>query len=87
MTTLGPWKVDDDGSIRTTDGRDVVTAFDHRVVVSDADARLIAAAPDLLQACEAILHLKYAGPGSTALLGRAVSRARAAINKAEGKQL
>lgn len=54
MTTLGQWKVDDDGSIRTTDGRDVVTAFDHRVVVTDTDARLIAAAPDLLAACEAL---------------------------------
>lgn len=55
MTTPSPWRIDDDGAIRTMDGRDVVTAFDHRVVVTDADARLIAAAPELLQACERLM--------------------------------
>lgn len=59
--TPGPWYVDDDGAIRTRDGRDVVVAFDHRVVMSDADARLIAAAPDLFALANAVIAAHHAG--------------------------
>lgn len=78
--TPGPWHVDDDGAIRTRDGRDVVAAFDHRVVVADADARLIAAAPDLLAALEA-------AHGYFVLFGadRAIAICRGAIQSARGK--
>lgn len=53
--TSGPWVVNDDGSIRTADGRDVVTAFDHRVVATDADLRAIAALPELLALADAVI--------------------------------
>lgn len=62
--TPGPWRVDDDGAIRTRDGRDVVTAFDHRVIVTDADARLIAAAPDLLALADAVIAAHWEGGGA-----------------------
>lgn len=53
--TPGPWHVDDDGSVRTADGRDVVTAFDHRVIATDADLRAIAALPELLALADAVI--------------------------------
>lgn len=58
--TPGPWHVDDDGAVRTRDGRDVVVAFDHRVIMSDADARLIAAAPDLFALADAVIAAYWA---------------------------
>lgn len=53
--TPGPWHVDDDGAIRTADGRDVVAAFDHRVIATDADLRAIAALPELLALADAVI--------------------------------
>ena len=59
--TPGPWRVDDDGAVRARDGRDVVAAFDHRVVMSDDDALLIAAAPDLFALADAVIAAHHAG--------------------------
>lgn len=75
--TPGPWHVDDDGSVRTRDGRDVVTAFDHRVVVSDADARLIAAAPELFALADAVIAAHHAGRDIPSHLLRMAHVARA----------
>lgn len=78
--TLERWHVDDDGAVRTRDGRDVVVAFDHRVIVADADARLIAAAPDLLDACVRLLDAVARGDHKA----KAIDAARAAVAKATG---
>lgn len=61
------------------DDKHVATVYDYD------DVRLFNAASDLLSACEALLHLRYVGYGSTALLGRALTHARAAIRKAKGE--
>jgi hypothetical protein len=47
-----------------------------------ANARLIAAAPDLLEACEALTHWDECWP--SAALGEALRKARAALAKAKG---
>jgi hypothetical protein len=54
-TTRGAWRVDDDGCVRTRDGRGVVTAFDHRVIATDADLRAVAAVPELLDLANAVI--------------------------------
>lgn len=95
--TLGPWRVvdrpgrglqvewgvDEDGDerpvchLRWTDGlRPVVTA---RVM---ADARLIAAAPDLLAACQEFVRKCECGEAQST---RSYRQMKAAIAKAEGK--
>ena len=81
--TPGPWVVD--GSrVRGSGGRDWVceTSPGGRFSKSvreenDADARLIAAAPDLLAACETAERLLLDGVGR--------EKVRAAIAKARGK--
>jgi hypothetical protein len=93
--TPGPWKVQDD---RTTDG--TFRVFPHegpsicnlRHGEMEANARLIAAAPELLRACEEALNalLDYVplleAHGSVMGYGHAVIvRLKAAIAKAEGK--
>jgi hypothetical protein len=80
--TPGPWHVDDDGCVRTRDGRDVVTAFDHRVIATDADARLIAAAPDLLALAEAVIAT---APVGSAVWGRLLRMAHVAHALATGE--
>jgi hypothetical protein len=81
-TTRGAWHVDDDGCVRTRDGRDVVVAFDHRVIATDADLRAIAAVPDLLAACEAVAATTWSKNTAT-IIGEQV---RAAIAKAKGEK-
>ena len=87
--TPGPWKWDgydirasNDEIILTSDGR----------FGSDADCHLIAAAPDLLAALKLALEMiemsvRTRDPNwdGTVKDGRAISNARAAIAKAEGK--
>lgn len=52
--TPGPWKVSKDGcDIDNVGGAGVCTLYADET--SDANARLIAAAPDLLEACKAIV--------------------------------
>jgi hypothetical protein len=88
MYTAGPWHVArvwptvfSKNGIGVADCRTVdvsqETAFEN--------ARLIAAAPELLEACRGILAVFPSG-GHTALLNTMLHDVRAAVNKAEGKQ-
>lgn len=76
--TPGPWVVDDDGDVCTDDLERLVAAVDWRHVSlrngeALANAHLIAAAPDLLHACEALL----AGSSKAVLFARiAIARAK-----------
>ncbi len=93
--TKGPWRTRANGEVITIDG-DVDGAFYCGIAqinpggysdkgtpnkLDRANARLIAAAPDLLDACKELKELEQ--PGSARLLGFA--KAQAAIAKAEGK--
>ena len=103
--TKGPWRVKDScsmegphvyGPVHPIDGGDYAPLAGYRGgALSMADARLIAAAPDLLEACEAALpwigkmiadgaHMNSVAPN--ACVG-AMQRLEAAIRKAkaEGK--
>ena len=81
--TPGPW---------TMDGDDVVTCFvDDRIAVRTgdtsrtADIRLIAAAPELLEACkQLVMQLSYVAKDCHELA--AIQDGKAAIAKAEGQQ-
>jgi len=57
-------------------------------ITDDADARLIAAAPELLEACEALMT-RFVGDGNSqncaGPAGAAADKARAAIQKARGQ--
>lgn len=66
--TLERWHIDDDGSVRTDRGVDVVTAFDHRVVATDADLRAIVAVPELLRLADAVIAAGPAVPQHIARL-------------------
>jgi hypothetical protein len=76
--TPGPWNYDRSGySLYVNSGREVVTALlmdGKRLETSEANARLIAAAPDLLEALERYVHH----------FGDPLKCARAAIAKATG---
>lgn len=64
--------------------------FSACIEVSEANARLIAAAPDLLQACRALYHamLSYKhGNASPELSDEVAKIAEAAIRKAEGAEV
>jgi len=96
--TPGPWKVTKllrDGivvwkegyEIRTPD-YDVAAWVQHGAPIrKEADARLIAAAPDLLEACEAANETwndNAPGPGLTER--QAIAKLQAAIRKARGEE-
>lgn len=102
--TPGPWVVDGDDIIARTrfgvyiakegDGR-VAQAFSNCLVTTDAEclanARLIAAAPELLEACKAVISEHAAFVASHAGLrltdeAACVGMCRAAIAKAIGEQ-
>lgn len=79
--TPGPWQVQHNDSHRSwcvvSACGDGVTGW-ARVCQSEADARLIAAAPDLLEACRAIANCEF-------MVSRAAGeKVLAAIAKAEG---
>lgn len=84
--TPGPWKVFLDG-VKTVCGRPGMDRSQLMPVVllglgcnKEANARLIAAAPDLLAACEAVIeYMKYGQ------FEKAVEVCKAAIDKAKGK--
>ena len=89
--TPGPWDVEPKGSRHFVDGADGLTvAYLDRAGVRErseieANARLIAAAPELLEALEAVLpdlehYVATHGPGPD----KRLAAARAAIAKAKG---
>lgn len=88
--TLGPWKIETKGSKHFIDGGDgfTVTYLDRMTDIRGRDecelnARLIAAAPDLLAALKELLSDKYlANP----INDDRMSRTRAALAKAQGNQ-
>lgn len=83
--TPGPWAVSDVGEVVVcATGRtlcDVYSSPADDDAQADADARLIAAAPDLLAACEAVAATTWSRNTAT-IIGEQV---RAAIAKAKGK--
>lgn len=86
--TPGPWHVDDDdGTILSEDGSEVFASHCsgdwHYIAALPADRRLIAAAPDLLAACEAALQAMDAIDVGTSWISDAL---RAAIAKAKGEK-
>jgi hypothetical protein len=84
--TPGPWRVEPDGSIVGPDGCDVIASHadylgGHYLAATEEDRRLIAAAPDLLAACEAVAATTWSKNTAT-IIGEQV---RAAIAKAKGE--
>ena len=90
--TPGPWKIDDDFKTSTviTDDTDMVICRIHGSGPSaDADGRLIAAAPDLLEALKRFVKVMdesydYQVSSEVLRLREAANEARAAITKATG---
>ncbi len=94
--TKGPWKVTYDGNWTVTGGdfticHDNIDDHEKRQEESYANAKLIAAAPELLDACTAILSRIYESMvceqidgEDAALLSDAAAKVWQAINKAEG---
>ena len=86
--TPGPWRKQDRYIMTVVGGREVLlAAADSMEFPGDqvlANARLIAAAPDLLAACQAIMDPhSYHGTGE--LWSNVRNQVRAAVIKAEGK--
>ena len=90
--TPGPWE--SIGARICTEGNDRerrviarMEPFDlNKMAERDANARLIAAAPDLLDACKAILTLLEQGQADTLTLEHDGAYLRESIAKAEGRQ-
>jgi len=89
--TPGPWIVPDGGirpTVYTEDGQHIATLYDCGDVM-EANARLIAAAPDMYDALKALFDED--GPVRVTVAGKlidlvaVVDRARAALAKAEGR--
>lgn len=79
--TKGPWKLRRPGCISNSEG-DLVATTGYRVTVrfdeDDANARLIAAAPELLAALEAVRNTDdHAAPEVRALVRAALAKAGA----------
>lgn len=89
--TPGPWRVEKDGSIRTKNGKEVFSirgdSEGQYIAALHSDHILIAAAPDLLAACEQLSEAQRradAGEhGGFELYVDAVDAARAAIKRAK----
>lgn len=84
--TPGPWRVEADGNIVDQDGCDVIASHadaegGHYLAATEEDRRLIAAVPDLLEACEALLDAVVRRDHKD----KALRTARAAIAKAKGQ--
>jgi hypothetical protein len=87
--TPGPWNYDRSGySLYVNSGRELVTALSmdgKRLETSEANARLIAAAPDLLKALNTILNICLLDNGHWA---KTIEReAHEAIAKATGGEV
>ena len=97
--TPGPWNYDRSGySLYVNSGRELVTALSmdgKRLETSEANARLIAAAPDLLSALDDLaryadtceLFLRETHPGKADMLRKRVTAAIDAIAKATGGEV
>jgi hypothetical protein len=93
--TSGPWKVDGftkRGTYARISGNDwayfakvIVRFCDEPSPIGQANARLIAAAPDLLEALEKILVSDREGYPNCNLFSDDLARAKAAIAKAKGE--
>ena len=86
--TPGPWNYDRSGySLYVNSGRELVTALSmdgKRLETSEANARLIAAAPDMLNAL--MDFVSYFGHDNDNGLDEMLTNARAAIAKATGEK-
>lgn len=86
--TPGPWDVYDNGDGIRIDGAEITLAFidgdyrDQDYSIQMANARLIASAPDLLEALDALVN----SADNPAQFFDAVIGARAAIAKAKGER-
>jgi len=91
--TPGPWQVSNDNVVHNGEAR-VAKVLRHRGWESDdeANARLIAAAPEMLEALHGILSQENAavigngGPWNDPVTRAAFNAVRAAIAKAEGRE-
>ena len=88
--TPGPWHVDGTGIRALVRGADLtVVALRHRLPgnIHEANARLIAAAPELLAALEAVRFYCIPGMNWTDEIGQELlAKADAAIAKVHGKE-
>lgn len=86
--TPGPWKTGEMRLTKTSAMVHTITAGNHHFCAVDgneaatANARLIAAAPELLAACKAIIE-EY--DNAIGMMAQAIPSVRQAIEKAEGK--
>ncbi len=89
--TPGPWESQATAGYEThgqravyaeENGKDIAIVYD-----GEANARLIAAAPELLEACKALVGSDHDGKSFTSRAALATRLARAAIAKAEGREL
>lgn len=78
MHTPGPWKIEGH-EIHAGDGCEFIAVFDPKTEIGRSNARLIAEAPNLLEALKDFILDHDNG------LGPSVDRLRAAIAKADGK--
>lgn len=94
--TPGPWRIETENetgtptiSIRDGLNQQIATVNPYRLAWRDADARLIAAAPEMLEALESLVercsHLKNLN-GVQDIIAKQIDDAKAAIAKARGKQ-
>lgn len=91
--TRGPWNYHDDESDWVTDSNDNiavarVTCYNTDASAQHANAKLIAASPDLLSALKQLLEIYDDHSGkiwTTSSRRRALDNARAAVNKALGE--
>ena len=87
--TKGPWVISKHGSLDGANGEDVgisglgITIQHYEDKTGEANAQLIHAAPDMLEALKALEGVAKFG-GRMSILGE-LENARAAIAKAEGK--
>lgn len=89
--TLGPWRnvIGYDGSCTILAGRDYnleCIALIKSTLCCQADARIIAAAPELLEALEFMVAMFANSIQIDGYVGPAINQARAAIAKAKGEQ-
>jgi hypothetical protein len=84
--TPGPWNYDRSGySLYVNSGRELVTALSmdgKRLETSEANARLIAAAPDMLDALQRAREVLLWNLGDDARIDAAFAAVSAAIHKA-----
>lgn len=82
--TPGPWRLGPSlGEVRDDDNNVLCDVYHDSDEQAEADTRLIAAAPDLLAACEALLN--EARQYFPMVCGEAITQGEAAIAKARGK--